>query len=181
MDFTGKFITIAKDFITGKWNVSVQVNEDVRGTFEKLKGCECLDIVIRKHRKKRSLDANSYMWVLLQKIADAISTDENRVDKWDVYLEMIASYGVFTHVIVKPDAVERVKEEWRAVRELGPVSVNGQAGIQIQCYYGSHTYDTKEMARLIDGVVTECKQLGIETLPPAEIERMKREWGVEVA
>lgn len=53
-------------------------------------------------------------------------------------------------------------------------------GIQLQCYYGSHTYNTKEMSRLIDGVVTSCNELGIETLPPVELKRMKEQWGVDV-
>lgn len=180
MDFTGSFISIGKDFLTGKWNVALSVNEDVTRTFERLRESNLLDIEIKQHRKRRSLDANAYMWVMLQKIADVLSTDKNRIDKWDVYLQMLSDYGVFTHIIVKPEAVERVKEEWRTVKVLGPVSVNGQTGIQIQCYYGSHSYDTKEMTRLIDGVITECKELDIETLPPNEIERMKQEWGVEV-
>lgn len=181
MDFTGKFTSVGKDYLTGKYTIALSVNEDVTRTYERLKECNNLDITIKKHREKRSLDANAYMWVLLQKIADGLSYDGYRVDKWDVYLDVLADYGVFTHVIVKPAAVERVKEEWRAVKELGKVTVNGQTGIQLQCYYGSHSYDTKEMSRLIDGVVRLAKEMGIETLPPAELERMKREWGVEIA
>ena len=49
-------------------------------------------------------------------------------------------------------------------------------GIQLQCYFGSSTYNTKEMSVLIDGIVYEAKELGIETLPPDELERMKVEW-----
>lgn len=139
-----------------------------------------LSVVFKKHRKKRSLDANAYMWVLLQKMADVLSTPGDRVDKWDLYLDQLEHYGVFTHVVVKPEAVERIKQEWRAVKEFGEISVGNMTGIQLQCYYGSHTYNTKEMARLIDGVITECRQLGIETLPPNEIERMKSQWGVNL-
>lgn len=139
-----------------------------------------LTVVFKKYRKKRSLDANAYMWVLLQKMADALSTPKNRVDKWDVYLGQLEQYGVFTHVVVKQDAVERLKREWRAVKEFGEITVGSMSGIQMQCYYGSHTYNTKEMARLIDGVVTGCRELGIETLPPDEIGRMKEQWGVDI-
>jgi hypothetical protein len=108
----------------------------------------------------------------MQKIAEASNTD-----KWSVYLEMLGNYGVFTHIIVKPSVVDKVKEEWRAVKELGEVNVNGRTGIQLQCYFGSSTYDSKEMATLIDGIVREAKDLDIETLPPYELERMKAEWG----
>lgn len=180
MDFTGTFESLMVDFTTRKQKAVLTLNEDARQAFEKLKDSDKLSIVIKKYRKKRSLDANAYLWVLLQKIADALSTPGNRVDKWDVYLDMLKEYGVFTHVVVKPEAVERMKREWRACRVLGKITVGRMTGIQIQCYYGSHTYDTKEMSRLIDGVVTECKELGIETLPPNEIKRMKEQWGVDV-
>lgn len=180
MELTGHFDDLMQDFITGKQKAVLSLNEDARKAFEELRQCEKVSIIIKKYRQKRSLDANAYLWVLLQKIADALSTPGNRVDKWDVYLDMLSDYGVFTHVVVKPEAVERVKQEWRAVRELGEITVGSMTGIQLQCYYGSHTYNTKEMARLIDGVITECRNMGIETLPPEEIERMKHQWGVKI-
>jgi phosphoribosylaminoimidazole (AIR) synthetase len=127
---------------------------------------------IKQYRRPRSLDSNAYMWVLLSKMADVLHTTKD-----ELYLEVLARYGVFTHIIVKPEVVDRVKEEWRTVRELGEVTVNGKTGIQLQCYFGSSTYSTKEMATLIDGVVSECKELGIEVLPPYELQRLKEEWG----
>lgn len=63
------------------------------------------------------------------------------------------------------------------MRELGEVTVNGKTGVQLQCYFGSSTYDAKEMSVLIDGVVSECKEMGIETMTPDEIARLKSEWG----
>lgn len=130
-----------------------------------------LNVEIKQHRPRRSLDANAYLWVMLDKLADAINTD-----KWQVYLDMLARYGVFTHLIVKPQVVDRVKEEWRAVRELGEVTVKGKTGVQLQCYFGSSGYNSKEMSRLIDGVVSECKELGVDVLPPEEIESLKNHW-----
>jgi len=126
---------------------------------------------LKEHREKRSLDANAYAWVLMSKIADAVGTSKD-----EVYLEMLERYGVFTHIIAKPQAAARIKEEWRAVKELGTVTVNGQTGIQLQCYYGSSTYDTKEMSTLINGIVSECKDLDIETATPREIAMMCEEW-----
>lgn len=126
---------------------------------------------LKEKRNRRSLDANAYLWVLLEKVAAAIDSDKDRV-----YLDMLSRYGVFTHMVVKPAVVERVKQEWRTVRELGEVTVNGQTGIQLQCYFGSSTYDTKEMSRLIDGVVSECKELGIDTATPEELARIKETW-----
>ncbi len=172
MEWTGEIKGITQDFATGKFNVALTINEGIPviNGLQKLVGAK-LDIKAVKHREKRSLDANAYMWVLLQKMADVLHQDKDFL-----YIEMLGKYGVFTHIIVKPHMVDKVKAEWRNVRELGEVCVNGTTGIQLQCYFGSSTYDTKEMSVLIDGIVSECKELDIETLPPDELERMKAEW-----
>jgi len=133
-----------------------------------------LSVTIEQHRKRRSLDSNAYLWVLLSKMAAVLNTTKD-----ELYLIMLERYGVFTHIVVKPEVVERVKQEWRTVRELGEVTINGKTGIQLQCYFGSSTYNTKEMSVLIDGVVSECQELGIETLPPDELESLKALWGEE--
>lgn len=133
-----------------------------------------LDVEVKVHRNRRSLNSNAYLWILLQKIAEALKTDKDAV-----YLLMLERYGQFTHIIVKPQVVDKIIAEWRTVRNLGEVTLNGQKGVQLQCYFGSSSYTTKEMATLIDGVVSECKELGIETLPEDEIKRMSEEWGRE--
>lgn len=173
MECTGKLKSVSKNWISRKWEVTFEINEDITASIDKIRD-KLLNLTAKIHREKRSLDANAYAWVLMQKIAEAIHTD-----KWSVYLMMLERYSpVFTHIIVRPEAVERVKGEWRTVKVLGPIQVNGSSGIQLQCYFGSSTFDSKEMASFIDGIVSECKKMGIETLPPDEIERMRREWGI---
>lgn len=175
MEFTGNYEAINNNVITNKLSVTFSANEQstVLAEYERLKKSKKLRITVTEFREKRSLDANAYMWVLLQKLAEVLHTTKD-----EIYIDMLGKYGVFTHIIVKPHVVSRVKEEWRTVKELGEVTVGGQTGIQLQCYFGSSTYDTKEMSVLIDGVVQECKDEGIETLPPDELARMKKEWGV---
>lgn len=173
MECTGKLKSVSKNWISRKWEVTFEINEDITASIDKIRD-KLLNLTAKIHREKRSLDANAYAWVLMQKIAEAIHTD-----KWSVYLMMLERYSpVFTHIIVRPEAVERVKGEWRTVKVLGPIQVNGSSVIQLQCYFGSSTFDSKEMASFIDGIVSECKEMGIETLPPDEIERMRREWGI---
>ena len=175
MECTGKFKSISRNWLSGKWEITFTTEENITGYIDKIKD-KLLRITVKQYREKRSLDSNAYAWVLMQKIAEAVQSD-----KWSVYLEMLAKYSrAFTHVIVRPDVVPRFEAEWRTVRNLGEITVNGQTGIQLQLYFGSSTFDTKEMSVFIDGLVEECRQLEIETLPPNEIERMKREWGVEV-
>ena len=173
MEFTGKVQNVSKDWQTGQFQITFSINEaSAINEINSIKDCKKLSVKAVKHRERRSLDANAYLWVLLQKMAEALQRD-----KWGLYLEKLGEYGVFTHIIVKPHMVEKVKEAWRTVKELGEVCVNGTTGIQLQCYFGSSTYNTKEMSVLIDGVVSEAKEMGIETLSPAELERMKTEWG----
>ena len=128
---------------------------------------------VKKPSQKRSLDSNSFFWTLCEKIAQAVGTDKD-----SVYIDMLGKYGKFTHIIVKPEAVDRMIKEWRASKVLGEVLVNGNVGVQIQCYYGSSTYDQTEMNRLLQGTVDECRELGIETKTPDEIAEMNSRWGV---
>ena len=157
MECTGKLKSVSKNWISRKWEVTFEINEDITASIDKIRD-KMLNLTAKIHREKRSLDANAYAWVLMQKIAEAIHTD-----KWFVYLMMLERYSpVFTHIIVRPEAVERVMGEWRTVKVLGPIQVNGSSGIQLQCYFGSSTFDSKEMSSFIDGIVSECKEMGIE-------------------
>ncbi len=173
MECTGALKSISRNWLTKKWEITFEINEDLTRTIDKLKN-KPLTISAKIHRNRRSLDANAYAWVLMQKIAEVVGSD-----KWSVYLLMLERYsGVFTHIIVRPEVVERIMAEWRTVKNLGPIIVNGRRGVQLQCYFGSSTFDTKEMSVFIDGLLKECKEMEIETLPPAELERMQREWGI---
>lgn len=115
-------------------------------------------LTIEKWRNPRTLDQNAAMWALLADMAAVLHTDKD-----ELYIEMLDRYGKFTHIIVKPEAVEAVKREWRTVRDLGEVTVNGKKGIQLQCYFGTSSYNTAEMARMIDGVISEAKEIGVDT------------------
>ena len=129
-----------------------------------------LDVEIKPHRERRSLDANGLLWVMLGKIAEALRTDKDAV-----YLKMLKRYGQYTYVIAKPEAVEKLKQSWRLVEEVGKTK-NGD-GVQLLCYFGSSLYDKREMSVLIDGTVSEAKELGIETMTPRELALIKDAWG----
>ena len=169
----GKIYGITVDVMDRKPIVSLKVSQGTVERLQELISCEKLDISIKKHRERRSLDANAYCWVLLQKMAEVLKTD-----KWTLYLRMLKEYGQFTHIIVKEQAVEAMKRQWRECEVLGPIKVGGMTGIQLQCYFGSSTYDTKQMAEFIDGIVREAQELGIDTRTPDEIAYMKEVWGV---
>ena len=122
-------------------------------------------------KEKRSLDANGLLWHCLDEIARTI-----REDKWKVYLMMLRRYGVFTYGVFKKNAVEHLKAMYRACEEVSTVNVNGQEGVQMLIYFGSSTYNTKEFSRLLDGVISEMEEMGLETPAQEETERLIREW-----
>lgn len=174
MEFTGRIKDVSRDWQTNQYNITFTINEaSAVGEIDNIKDADKLSIKAVKYRRKRSLDSNAYAWVLMQKLAEAAQSD-----RWSVYLEMLKKYSrEFTFVICKEHAVDKLKELYRTCIDLGEVNVNGTEGHQMQVFFGSSTFDSKAMAVFIDGIVSECKELGIETLPPYELEKMKAEWG----
>ena len=179
MKLTGLFAGISKDYVTNKFLLTVRVNEDIAAGYEELKDLECLDISIEKHRRRRSLDANAYFHVLVGKIADKL-----RISKPRCKNILIGRYGQIEYLddgvpaVIKTNVdVDQMLEQ--ETLHVVPCGVDRQGGKDInyfRIYRGSHTYDTREMSILIDGTVQEAKELGIETMTPSEIERMKSAW-----
>lgn len=173
MDFIGQIKNIEVKF-SNQLNITLETtNLNHIETLNKyLKSGKDVSVEIKRKSEKRSKDANSYAWHLMQQIGKYLHKSKD-----EVYIDMLGRYGVFTHIVVKPNVVERIEEEWRLVRNLGEVTINGKTGIQLQCYFGSSTYTREEMTVFIDGIVSECKEMGIETLSNEEIDTIKKEWG----
>lgn len=147
--------------------------EILKGIIEKGK---LLSLEIKEHRNKRSLDANAYCFLLCQKIAEAIKSTKELV-----YQRAIKTVGQFEIVPIKNEAVERWIEVWNS-KGLGWFSeVLEDSKLpgykKVISYYGSSVYDSREMAVLIDEIVSQCKELGIETMTKSEIELLKTNWG----
>lgn len=167
----GRIRDFTRDILTRKQLLTLEVEGDIIELIEQLKN-EKLSIEIKKFRKKRSLTANGLLWHCLDEIAKAIHTD-----KWEVYLMMLKRYGVFTYGVFKESKVEHVKQMWRECEVVGEVDVNGEKGIQMLLYFGSSTYNTEEFARLLDGVISEMKEMGLPTPADEEAERLLEMWG----
>ena len=130
-------------------------------------------LCIEKKKQKRSMNANAYLWTICQKIAEKVGTT-----KETVYQKNISEVGSFEVVEVAAEAAKRFIDRWQS-NGIGWVAENiGERNgyATIVAYYGSSTYDTAEMARLIDAIVAEAKTVGVETMTPIEIERLKDEW-----
>ena len=134
-----------------------------------------ISLECKKWRQRRSLDANAYMWELVGKIAQ-----KTRQKPVDVYRHAIKEIpGNSTLVCVQNKAKDVLRQQWQA-KGLGwqtdelPSKIEGCTNILL--FYGSSVYTTSQMSLLIDSIVDEAKELGIETLTPYELEGMKAQW-----
>lgn len=132
-------------------------------------------MTIEKQKRARSLNANAYCWILCDKIAAKVGAT-----KEIVYRKNIAEVGSFEVIEIAEIALKKWIENWKS-RGLGwmaePIGKGSNEGfVSVMNYYGSSAYDTAEMSRLIDSLVSEAKSLGIETLTPNELERLKTAW-----
>ena len=134
------------------------------------------DLTVKEHRKKRSLDANAYAWVLIGKLADAM-----RIPPTVVYKNAIQNIGGNYEVIpIRDEAAEKFKEIWQKQGlgwpcvDMGPSKIPGYRNLR--AYYGSSTYDTRQMSLLIDALIQDCKALDIETLSDEKLSAMMEGW-----
>jgi len=130
------------------------------------------DAELKQHREKRSLDANAYAWVIITKIADSMRPP---LSKDDVYLTMLKRYGQTGVVKIQNEDAERFKRQFKYVEEHEKFLPEAKAQY-FRFWVGSSNYNTAEMSIFIDGVVNEAEEMGIETMTPTELERIKSEW-----
>lgn len=177
MEFTGKLLEVG--CIGNDLTITFTVNDrsEIYESYEKIKDCEKLTIKAEKYREKRSLDANAYFHVLTGKIADKLTISKSKAKNI-----LICKYGQpqlledGSPMVYKTNAPVEYMMEQESIHSI-PIKFLDDATFY-KIYRGSHTYDTKEMSALIDGTVADAKELGIETMTPDELRKMKERWGV---
>jgi hypothetical protein len=172
MRLTGRITGATIDFKTRKPTLTLQINErnDFEALVDDMNGCEKLSIEIKPYREKRSLNANNYCWKILTEIANVL-----RASKDEIYLKLLKRYGQSDMFSVLADIP--IDKYVKYYEEIGEGTVNGKLFKHYRVYKGSSEYDTREMSIFIDGVVSEAKELGIQTETPEEIARLKSLWG----
>lgn len=178
MKISGRIVGASIDFKTNKPTLTLEVNErnDFELLVDEMRDKDKLSIEVKPYRERRSLDANAYFFVLADKLAEKLNTT-----KVEIYRNAIKEIGgVSETVCVKNEAVERLCEGWMSngigwQTETLPSKIEGCTNVIL--YYGSSTYDTAQMSRLIDNIVQDCKAVGIETRTPDEIANLLSLWG----
>ena len=173
MNTTGKIVGAEKR--GGKVIVAFEIDSSA-GVME-LRSYDKLDIKAEKHREKRSRNANSYMWELLGQIGE-----KTHLPSIEIYKQCLKDAGQKTYISVKDEAVEFAKRVLTETKETGTgnfaeVQFGGHDKEKnmttLVVYIGSSHYNTAEMSKLIDYVVSIAKDYGIDTMTPDEIERLK--------
>lgn len=173
MECIGKLTGAARSFDGNSLVITFEVDRTAESQIEDIRKQDKLTIKATKYHQKRSLDANAYAWVLMTKIADVV-----RSSKEEIYEEMLQRYGTcykdengyVTITVKKTVDMSKIDGHWKLCG--GNEKFNSYLMIK-----GSSEYDTAEMSHFIDHIVQEAQELGIETMTPNEIERMKQEWG----
>lgn len=138
-----------------------------------------MSVEIKEQKGSRSLDSNAYVWVLCDKIA---SVKGLMVSKGDVYKQAIRDYGVSDVVAIETDKLYKVLNVWDSQgygndHDVMGVSKQHPDYTFVRLYYGSSTYDTQEMSVLLDGLIADAEELGIETMTPNKLAELKALWG----
>ena len=184
MELTGTFAGLSEDFITGTAKIEFNIRERGRAldALPSIKDKK-LRIKVVQFREKRSLNANSYYWKLLSQLADKLRVSKPFLHNW-----ILRRYGQIQLLDGKPmylsikdtEAVRKAIDEAEDYHLKPTAEVRaGKDGDNWRTYLmlkGSHELDTREMAILIDGIVDEAKEQGIQTLTPNELERLKATW-----
>lgn len=135
-------------------------------------------IEVKEKKKKRSLDANSYFWALADKLSEKLNKP-----KTDIYREYIKEIGGVSDTLCMLDkAVDKFCERWASMGigyQTDRIESKLEGCTNVIAYYGSSTYDTAQMSRLIDMAVQDCKQFDIPTYDKEELDRLVKEWGIK--
>lgn len=160
----------------GVWLSFLVSRQDAAETLDGMQDGKTYSVTVKEHRERRSLDANAYFWSLAGKLAERLG-----IPKAEIYRRYVREIGGNSETVcVMEQAAKKLKSGWEHnglgwITEEFPSKIKGCVNVTL--YYGSSTYDTAQMSRLIDMCVEDCKERGIETLTPFELERMKDRWG----
>lgn len=177
VDTTARLRDMTQDFKTKRFVLTMEIEnpQTAMNVWDELHGDEKISVRFSKHRKKRSLDSNAYAWVLMDKLSEKLG-----IPKEQIYRQYIREIGGVSETIcIKTDGVNKLREAWHK-NGLGwltatfPSDTQGYTNVIL--YYGSSTYDTRQMSRLIDMIVHDCKEQDIETANPEELRALLASW-----
>ena len=172
METKAKLLGVQPNWDNGKFRVMFEIDGESADKLNRMQD-KALKLKVTEYKKKRSLDANAYLWLLCTKIAEVVESSKD-----EVYEEMIQRYGYIDEdedgpivITVKAGkSIRRIEGHWKWIHGNG--EFNAYVGIK-----GSSKYNTQEMHHFLQQVIMEAQELGIDTATPDEIARMEALWG----
>lgn len=159
--------------LNGKIEITFTAPKSVLREFDGLTD-KPLSITVKEWREKRSLSQNDYFWTLCGKLSE-----KHTRSKDDIYKDYVKDYGLYEILPIRNEAVESFIYRWSKkglgwfTENLGESKFKGYT--KLIAYYGSSTYNTAEMKRLIDAVIFDCETEGIQTMPLSDIMLLQNE------
>ena len=134
-----------------------------------------VDCELKKHREKRSRNANDYCWTLIGKLSEKLN-----IPPVEIYRQCVKEVGVYRDFHLPASENKTLATLWRQqglawLTETLDYEPDGD-NVVTRCWYGSSVYNTKQMSRLIDLIVQECREQNIETMTPAELAGLLERW-----
>ena len=170
MKFNGEITKIDTDIRTRMTSLTILLDNNINTWLGEQKSSQA---IVEIKGNKRSLNANGLAWALMQEIAKSVG-----ITKEEVYRDLIKNVGDFEIIPIRDDALEKFCSAWSKngvgwVTETTTSKLEGYTNVL--CYYGTSTYDNKQMIRFINAIKQECEQLGIPT-DEKEIESLLETW-----
>ena len=164
-EITGRIGSISRQYNGNKLLLTLEIEDTdkARNVYDRFASCDLLDINIQQHKKNRSREQNSLLWACIHDIAVALHTDND-----SVYISMLKRYGKYDYIEIQEEALESLSDEWRTFEVVGETEdEDGNKVCQVLCYYGSSQLDSREFSHLIDGILSEMKEMDLE-VPEAD-------------
>lgn len=121
-----------------------------------------LEVEVKPYKSKRSIEQNKLLWVLLGKLAVAMSGKKNKVSSEEAYCFILEEANVTCdYLLALPEAEPMLRKSFRVVRKIGEREVNGKTLNMYQYFIGSSKYNTQEMTELIEAVLDKLADLGV--------------------
>lgn len=161
----------------GEWLMVNVKDGQAKELCEKLLKDKKYDLTVKQHREHRSLDANAYAWVLIDKLSEVLQKPKS-----EIYRQAIREIGGVSEKICLPSpAAKRLARSWDDGKHLGRQAVIEESVFEgcstLTLFFGSSEYDTAQMSALIENIIQDCKAVGIETLPSEKLAILTEEWG----
>lgn len=177
VETTARLRDMTQDVKTRRYVLTLEMQDAPAAmrAWDELHGDEKVSVRLSKYRRKRSLDSNAYAWVLMDKLSEKLG-----ITKEQIYRQYIKEIGGVSETIcIKTEGVQKLCDAWHKnglgwMTDTFPSDTKGYTNVIL--YYGSSTYDTRQMSRMIDMITNDCKEQGIETENPEELRALLASW-----